>query len=82
MAFQSQSIDSAHITLDQSACIQSQLNIGETITHNICTGQTAVVPWGSFDWMGFAVLCGLGAFGVLLFIVLGAIMISTLRSGW
>lgn len=66
--------ETSRIVLDQSACIQAQSNIGETITHNICTGAVAVVPWGSADWLGFIALCGVGAFFVGLFALIGTMI--------
>lgn len=74
MAFAPADSDTARIVLDQTACIRSQSNIGETITHNICTGATAVVPWGSADWLGFAALCGLGVIFAALLTFLGVVV--------
>lgn len=70
------STDAVRVALDQSACIRSQSNIGETITHNICNGQTAVVPWGGLDWIGFAASGGLA---LLLFMGIAAIIALIVR---
>lgn len=63
--------EASRVALDQTACIVAQSDIGQTITHNICTGATAVVPWGSADWLGFCALAGIGLF-------LGALLIGVL----
>lgn len=71
--------EQTRIALDQAACIQMQSNIGETIAHNICTGTTAAVPWGSADWLGFAALCGLGGVFAVLFGGLAVLVWSEFR---
>lgn len=48
--------ESANINLniDQrtlQACLKEVSNIGSTTYQNICTGQSAVVAWGTQDWM-------------------------------
>lgn len=74
--------ETMRLALDQSACIRSQSNIGETITHNICDGTMAAVPWGSADWLGFVALCGVGAFFAIMIVALSGIMIATIRDGF
>jgi hypothetical protein len=59
------------ITLNQNLamCIVRQTDFGGTTIHNICTGATTVVPWGSFDWT-MALFFGAAA-SVLLLLLLG-----------
>jgi hypothetical protein len=69
--------ETTRVALDQSACIRSQSNIGDTITHNICDGTTAVVPWGSADWLGFVAIAGIGTMFALILIGLVVMIVRT-----
>lgn len=73
---------SAHVVLDQSACLREQANVGATIIHNVCTGATATVPWGSADWMGFFALCGVGAIFAVIFTCLAGLIWSSVRDSY
>lgn len=37
-------------TLEQ--CLKSINNIGNTVYHNICTGEIYSIPWGGEAWFG------------------------------
>jgi len=41
-------IENIEITKD---CIQKVSNIGNDIVHNICNGESYIIPWGSADWI-------------------------------
>lgn len=50
------------ITLNQNVaqCLRSQSDFGGTTIHNLCSGATTYVPWGSADWAlaaGLIALC-------------------------
>ncbi len=47
------------ITANVSACLKSANHLGFTRIHNICTGATVDMPWGSADWLGAVFLSGL-----------------------
>jgi len=65
-------MDTEHsVTLKQNtaACIHSAAHWGETVYHNICSGTTYTMPWGSVDyWLiggATAFLIGLGLFVIV-----------------
>ena len=62
-----QQIDLNHNT---AQCIHTTSNWGETIYRNICSGSSAVVPWGSVDYMFGIILASLGAFLLLLLLIM------------
>lgn len=48
-------------------CIKTTSDFGSNVVHNVCNGTTQVVPWGSFDWVGFTLLT-VGACAVIFLI--------------
>lgn len=71
--------ETTRIALDQSACIRSQSNIGETVFHNLCEGTTSVVPWGGVDWFAAIAVAGLlltmtGAFVALAWLIISTVV--------
>lgn len=36
--------------INLAMCLKEQRNLGETIVHNVCTGQVYSVPWGNIEW--------------------------------
>lgn len=58
-------------------CLKSVNSIGSTIYRNICTGQQAVVPWGSGDWIGNVIIT---LIGLVLVSALTAMLIDVLRN--
>ena len=55
-------------TLEQ--CLKSISNFGSTTYHNICTGQTYLVPMGGLDWLELIILSAIGISITLLFMVI------------
>jgi len=56
-------------------CLKSTTRFGETVYHNICTGGTNIIPWGSADWALVIILTTIGAsFALLLLSFLFAIL--------
>lgn len=53
------------LNINSAECITPQSNIGETVYHNICSGVTHVVPWGTADWLAYALL------GAIILLILG-----------
>jgi hypothetical protein len=47
------------INQNVAMCIVKANNIGSTAVHNICSGTSSVVPWGSADWVAVLGLSGL-----------------------
>ena len=62
------------INLNAAECIRSQENIGNTVYHNICTGATQTVNWGSADWLAAAGLAAVVIFIVGMFACLGVML--------
>ena len=62
------------INLNAAQCITTQANIGSTVYHNICTGATQNVPWGSADWLVAAGLAAVVIFIVGMFACLGVML--------
>ena len=58
--------------LNAAECIKSQTNWGETITHNICTGESYTVPWGAVDY-------GAGLLGVFFLLLLAILFILMVK---
>ncbi len=50
-------------------CLKEINNIGSTVYHNICNGQSNIVPWGTADWAA-------GIFISLLFVVMLIVLVS------
>ena len=65
------------INLNAAECIRTQENIGNTAYHNICSGVTQIVPWGSADWVGNIVFLCLLIFVIALFAMLGVMLYKT-----
>lgn len=65
------------LNINAAECITTQSNIGETVYHNICSGATHVVPWGSADWFSAAFLGALILFMVLVFGLLGVMLFKS-----
>lgn len=57
--------------LNFAQCIKQSNNFGSTMIQNICDGSTAIVPWGSLDWLGFFGLC---AFALLVLAMIGRLV--------
>lgn len=53
------------MNLNHADCLRSVSDFGSTTVHNICSGATHTVPWGSADW-AFALVVGMlfGGFGL------------------
>lgn len=49
---------SSEVTVNANSvsCIRQVNNFGETVYMNICNNTSTVVPWGTMDWVGGAVL--------------------------
>lgn len=58
------------INANLNTCLQQAKSIGGTTYHNVCSGKSHWVPWGSLDWLG---VLALTVFIVLVFaiVVLG-----------
>lgn len=56
-------------------CLRSQTNFGETIVHNICTGEQHMIPWGGADWALAGGLSLLLAVGVVTLIGVASMML-------
>ena len=41
--------------IEFSQCVKSATHFGKTVYHNICTGATHDVPWGSVDWVNWVI---------------------------
>lgn len=65
------------LNINSAECIAPQSNIGETVYHNICSGVTHVVPWGSADWFSAAFLGALILFLIVVFGLLGVMIFKT-----
>lgn len=74
--------DQTRIALDQTACLASQSDIGQTTIHNICTGAASAVPWGSADWVGFFALIGLGAVFVVILMGLAVMILKSMMESY
>lgn len=74
--------DQTRIALDQTACLASQSDIGQTTIHNICTGAASVVPWGSADWVGFCALVWIGFFILLAFAAIAVMIFRSVVDGY
>ena len=62
------------INLNSAECITTQANIGSTVYHNICTGATQTVNWGSADWLAAAGLAAVVIFIIGMFAYIGAML--------
>jgi hypothetical protein len=71
--WESDMTDRTELALNHSDCLRAQENIGETVIHNICTGATHIVPWGSMEW-----LQNLGLLFVMASLVFLAVMVFAL----
>lgn len=58
--------------LNAAECIKSQIKWGETVTHNICTGEVYSVPWGAVDY-------GAGLFGLLFLLTLALMLVIMIK---
>jgi len=56
------------------ACTKTVSSIGSTTYYNICNGSHVVIPWGSADWFGAAVLTLVGVAIIAAFIGLGVMV--------
>jgi hypothetical protein len=58
-------------------CIKTAENFGNTVYHNICSGQNYTIPWGSVDWI--TNLAGIGIAAAVITLVSGlAVMLTCL----
>lgn len=66
------------ITVNQNfaACLRDVGNIGQRTVQNVCDGTSAIVPWGSADWLGFVALV---AFAFIIAIIFGSLAKMILR---
>ena len=57
------------------SCLKEETNFTTRTIHNICTGETTVVPHGTMGIVGFVILClvGLAMVGTLLWVVISLI---------
>jgi hypothetical protein len=67
-----QTIDLNH---NSAQCIQTASHFGSTVYYNICDGTQHVVAWGGVDWVGTALLFGVGIAIIILILGLFLMMI-------
>lgn len=69
-----------NLNLNIAECLIPTRDIGGTIVHNICSGSSSAVPWGSAEWLGFYVTIGLGGVALAFLAgVIGFIAFDTIR---
>lgn len=59
-----------NLNLNHADCLRSVSDFGKTTVHNICTGTTSEVPWGSLDWTVIVTVLFAGAAVVVFFFVM------------
>lgn len=64
------------INANVAQCLNSAMHLGFTRVHNICSGTTYDVPWGTVDWIAFM---GAIAFFGCLFTVFAALAYMIIR---
>jgi hypothetical protein len=62
--------------LNIAECLTTQTNWGESIIHNICSGQVHAIPWGTMNYVG---VIGGAAVVCVFLAVFSAMAISIIR---
>lgn len=70
------------VSLNSTACVATQTNWGEFVIHNICNGQTHVVPWGTLEYAAFIGIGGFLAAGALMFAAMGFDVLRDILRGY
>ena len=47
------------INLNSAECLKTASNWGSDTVYNICSGAQHVVPWGTMDYIGYGLACGI-----------------------